>query len=427
MTGARVFVAVLFLMLGASFIASTGCLGSRVPGSRLGGHGRRPQPPLLLLSGVRHPGARRLLSARRHFHRPLLAPPALRQAALPAWRHRRRRALDVPGQVARYRAARPLGDIARRACRRSGRAARLRRIERRVSASADRFGTGGSAQGGAKPPRPLQVRAQLPGRPDARSSRTRWTRSATASPPAPSSRERPAARRKGCFATRSRRLQADPAQRSLSATYDRVFLPLKVFFILIVVLIAALLAKWRDRIDEHYRELVPTDRARRHHRRLRHAVLAHHGLRLPADRQRAVRALSSGAQLRYSLVIVPWALLLLFYFLRRLGKQGEMIGQIAGVVTAAVAVLRYEDLNDWAVRLLGIGTNMWIVGVLVALAVVGLRWRSSGPSAACRAPSARRPHRADAARPNSRRACAPRRRADRQPPCRLRLAVEVGQ
>ena len=92
-------------------------------------------------------------------------------------------------------------------------------------------------------------------------------------------------------------------------------------------------------------------------------------------------------QLRYSLVIVPWALLLLFYFLRRLGKQGEMIGQIAGVVTAAVAVLRYEDLNDWAVRLLGVGTNMWIVGVLVALAVVGLRRRSCGRSAACQGPA----------------------------------------
>ena len=54
-----------------------------------------------------------------------------------------------------------------------------------------------------------------------------------------------------------------------------------------------------------------------------------------------------GPQLRLSLVIAPWALLLLFYFLRRLGKQGEMVGQISGVVLAAVAVLRYEQLNDW--------------------------------------------------------------------------------
>jgi hypothetical protein len=64
-------------------------------------------------------------------------------------------------------------------------------------------------------------------------------------------------------------------------------------------------------------------------------------------------------------------LLLLFYFLRRLGRQGEMIGQIAGVVTAAVAVLRYEDLNDWAVRMLGIGTTRWIVGALIVLAGIG--------------------------------------------------------
>ena len=65
----------------------------------------------------------------------------------------------------------------------------------------------------------------------------------------------------------------------------------------------------------------------------------------------------SGLQLRLSLVIAPWALLLLFYFLRRLGKQGEMVGQISGVVLAAVAVLRYEQLNDWAVRLFGIGSR----------------------------------------------------------------------
>ena len=166
------------------------------------------------------------------------------------------------------------------------------------------------------------------------------------------------------------RLQADPAQRSLSATYDRVFLPLKVFFILIVVLIAALLAKWRDRIDEFYRELVPTIE--------RGVIIGAFAMLfwpiMDYGYQQTANVLFGrfhGAQLRYSLVIVPWALLLLFYFLRRLGKQGELIGQIAGVVTAAVAVLRYEDLNDWAVRLLGIGTNVWIIGVLVALAVVG--------------------------------------------------------
>jgi hypothetical protein len=78
-----------------------------------------------------------------------------------------------------------------------------------------------------------------------------------------------------------------------------------------------------------------------------------------------------GPQLRLSLVIAPWALLLLFYFLRRLGKQGEMIGQTAGVVTAGVAVLRYEDLNDWALRLLGVGAPPWMMALLCAIAAAG--------------------------------------------------------
>ena len=65
-------------------------------------------------------------------------------------------------------------------------------------------------------------------------------------------------------------------------------------------------------------------------------------------------------------------LLLMFYFLRRLGKQGEMIGQISGVVAGAVAVLRYEELNDWAARLLGIGAPPWMLGAIVVLAVLGL-------------------------------------------------------
>jgi hypothetical protein len=166
------------------------------------------------------------------------------------------------------------------------------------------------------------------------------------------------------------RLQSDPAQRSLSADYDRIFMPLKVFFILVVVVIAALLAMLRDRIDQYYRELVPTIE--------RGIIIGAFAMLfwpiMDYGYQQTANVLFGrfhGAQLRYSLVIVPWALLLLFYFLRRLGKQGELIGQIAGVVTAAVAVLRYEDLNDWAVRLLGIGTNMWVIGVLVALAVVG--------------------------------------------------------
>jgi hypothetical protein len=175
------------------------------------------------------------------------------------------------------------------------------------------------------------------------------------------------------FADALLKLQQNPATRSMTAVYDAmVFLPLKTFFVLIVVAIGVALALWRNRIDEHYSHLVP---------QLERGVIigAFAMLFWPAmdyGYQQAANVLfgrmEAGPQLRLSLVIAPWVLLLLFYFLRRLGKQGEMIGQISGVVVAAVAVLRYEQLNDWVGRLFGIGADAWILAGLAALAVVGL-------------------------------------------------------
>jgi hypothetical protein len=178
-------------------------------------------------------------------------------------------------------------------------------------------------------------------------------------------------------------LQQNPATQSLSAEFDSlIFLPLKVFFVLILVMIGVLLAVWRNLIDQHYRELVP---------RLERGIIigAFAMLFWPAmdyGYQQTANALfgrlEAGPQLRPSLVIAPWALLLLFYFLRRLGRQGEMVGQISGVVVAAVAVLRYEQLNDWVGRLFGIGADRWTLiaqAVLAVLGLAGLLWlRRSG-------------------------------------------------
>jgi hypothetical protein len=183
------------------------------------------------------------------------------------------------------------------------------------------------------------------------------------------------------FAAEVARLQGDPAQRSLAAVYDAVFMPLKIFFVLLVIGIGLLLSAWRDKIDLLYRESIPAVE--------RGVIIGAFAMLLwPAmdyGYQQTANVLfgrwDGGPQLRLSLVIAPWALLLLFYFLRRLGRQGEMIGQIAGVVTAAVAVLRYEDLNDWAVRLLGVGSQEWMIAGLLVMALAGFvallwPWRS---------------------------------------------------
>lgn len=175
------------------------------------------------------------------------------------------------------------------------------------------------------------------------------------------------------FAEAVSRLERDPATRSQSALFDEdIFLPLKTFFILVVIIIAVLLASWRDRIDEHYRAVVP---------RLERGVIIGgfamlFWLAMDYGYQQTANVLFgrqvAGPQLRLSLVLVPWALALLFYFLRRLGKQGELIGQTSGVVVAGVAVLRYEQLNDWVVRLFGIGATEWVLGGLLAVVLAGL-------------------------------------------------------
>jgi hypothetical protein len=181
------------------------------------------------------------------------------------------------------------------------------------------------------------------------------------------------------FAKAVSQLESDPATRSKSGMYDElVFLPVKTFFILVVVAIAAMLAYGRSRIDEHYRDLVP---------RLERGVIVGgfamlFWLAMDYGYQQTVNVLFgrqvAGPQLRLSLVLVPWALLLLFFFQRRLGRQGELIGQVSGVVVAAVAVLRYEQLNDWVVRLFGIGADRWVLSgliVVVLAALVALFWR----------------------------------------------------
>jgi hypothetical protein len=169
------------------------------------------------------------------------------------------------------------------------------------------------------------------------------------------------------------RLQRDLETRSFSAEMDRLlFLPIKTFFILVVVAIAVLLAIGRDRIDRLYADKVAS---------LERGVIIGgfamlFWLAMDYGYQQTANVLfgrtTAGPQLRLSLVLVPWALLLLFYFLRRLGKQGELVGQISGVVFAGVAVLRYEQLNDWVVRLFGIGADWWVLAVLIAIPFVGL-------------------------------------------------------
>jgi len=168
------------------------------------------------------------------------------------------------------------------------------------------------------------------------------------------------------------RLSGSPATRSRASVLDNVFLPFKVFFVTVMIAVASMLAFWRDRIDTLYGTRV---------RAIERGVIVgaaamlfwpimDYGYQQTSD---LLFGKEYGAfKLRWSLVIAPWALLLLFFFLRKLGKNLEMVGQMGGILGGFFAVLRYQDINNWAQRFLGSGAEQWIFFGLVALAIVGL-------------------------------------------------------
>ena len=169
-------------------------------------------------------------------------------------------------------------------------------------------------------------------------------------------------------------MQANASTRSLSGKLDTYFLPLKIFFVLIVIVIGGLLAVWRSKLDEHYQALIPS---------IERGVivgamamiawaLMDYGYQEVADA--LFGRWTDGLPIRLSLVVCPWTLLLLFYFLRHLEKYSAIIGQISGAVVAAVYVLRYESVNDWSVLFLGIGASALSIALLVAISFAGVLW-----------------------------------------------------
>ncbi|MGE5512805.1 MAG: hypothetical protein ACM31O_16315 [Bacteroidota bacterium] len=174
------------------------------------------------------------------------------------------------------------------------------------------------------------------------------------------------------FARAVATLSNDPATRSLAADRDRILLPFKVFFITVMIVTALLLAFWRPRLDHLYGKRV---------RALERGIIIgaaallfwpvmDYGYQQTAD---ILFGRNYGAFTpRWSLVIGPWAVFLLFFFLRRLGKNLAMVGQIGGLVGGLFAALRYQDINNWAQRFLGSGAEQWVFFALMALAVIGL-------------------------------------------------------
>ena len=165
--------------------------------------------------------------------------------------------------------------------------------------------------------------------------------------------------------------------RSLADQFDLIALPFKTFFVLVVVVIGVMLVIWRKLLEAKYVAIAPA---------IERALLIGAAAMIPWPfmdyaYSQAMETLSGRAtdalEVRLSLIIGPWALLLLVFFLARMGRKIERLGQLAGACASIVAVLRYEQLNDVSVRLVGIGAPWWMALVLAAFIVtclMMLRW-----------------------------------------------------
>jgi hypothetical protein len=180
--------------------------------------------------------------------------------------------------------------------------------------------------------------------------------------------------------------QARGAQtRSQLADLDQLFQAMKIFFVIVLLFVGAMLAYWRERIEALYAPLAP--------RIERHVLIGGFAMVLwPIMDYAAFDTMSvmygkwlGSVPMRLSLVIAPWALLLLFYFLRRLRQNLELTGQMAGVAVSALAIFLRQEIKDIGVRLFGVGIDVGVGAVLAILWLAGFvllfyprgTWRSS--------------------------------------------------
>lgn len=174
---------------------------------------------------------------------------------------------------------------------------------------------------------------------------------------------------KRAFAQSVLGLWSNEKTRSRAAALDKLLLPFKAFFIIVIVLIGILLIAWKETLKRLY---------------TRHLTAMERGLQIGAaamlfwpvmdyayqQTSDVLYGPQSGFPLRLSLVIVPWALLLTFYFADKIRIELARLVQIVGSALSGIAILRYQDISDWSSKLVGLGASEWNFVVLILLASV---------------------------------------------------------
>ena len=185
---------------------------------------------------------------------------------------------------------------------------------------------------------------------------------------------------------------AQPDRRSLTAKVHAVTLPMKVFFLLVLLTISILLVARHRGIEANYRASA---------RRIEFAVIVGTAavLFFPFMSQAFVESVEAlyGQTGRgtfslitpmLSLAFGIWTLLMVFFFYRRRDKDLEAVGKMGSAIAAALAVLKYGIVAAVFTRLAGSGASIAsVAGLVIACiaAIIVLVWFPRGwtdPSAA---------------------------------------------
>ena len=179
-------------------------------------------------------------------------------------------------------------------------------------------------------------------------------------------------------------ISANP-KRSFTSYLHVWTLPLKVFFLLTLLTISLMLALRRIRLESYYPEqmgdiekgVLIGAAAMLFFPVMNHAFLHSAAMLDVAGGSNSYRSPAPF----FSITFGAWALVLLFFFYRRRDREVEFLGRIGGVIATAVAVLKYDIIISYFVRYAGSGASPADIAVLAGIGLIllaALRMKSAG-------------------------------------------------
>lgn len=169
---------------------------------------------------------------------------------------------------------------------------------------------------------------------------------------------------------------ANPEQRSLTAKVHAWILPLRIFFLLVLLAISILLVTRYKAMHQHYHSAMT---------RIEIGVIV--GTLAVLFFPLMSQAFVQSAEVLYglagrgtfsrispvlSLAFGAWALLMVFFFYRRRDKELEAFAKMASAIAGAIAVLKYSVVTAVFVRVLGSGASFYTVNALVILSIAAI-------------------------------------------------------